>query len=413
MNRNVLFLLVDCLRADMCWGDDRTVQTPTINHLCKRGTIFTQAIATTSTTSPSVASIMTGCYPFAHGLRSLKGYKLNPGLSTLAEAFRSKGYRTYAMVTGPLLRSLGLDRGFDEYLWRDSLCTLYSEWWAELIDHIQGLKTREPWFLFLHLWELHLPRQLLPAFNAPEYGHTKYERSLSCLDTRLGQILEIIDLDSTIVILHGDHGEGISTSLWHRALRRIMQLVGIGSSNRSIQLGHGHHVYEYLIRVPLILAGKGTFPEGKVIPKQVRQVDVFPTFLDILGISLSRQDSVHGTSLMPLIHGENFDEAPAYIEACGAVILDPDNWLAGLRTPEWKFIFAPNNPGTRPELYNLLADSRESLNLIETHVDVAARLRNVIYELWNDWSVERYSEEVMSPEEEQEVEHRLRELGYL
>lgn len=138
--KNVLFLLVDCLRADKCWGNKRTAKTPTIDSLCQKGTVFSQAISTTTTTSPSVASILTGVYPPVHGIRSLSGYKLNHRMKTLAEVFLENGYNTYAEVTGPLLPVLGLNKGFDEYKLRDRNDNLYSSWYESLL-RIKKLKS--------------------------------------------------------------------------------------------------------------------------------------------------------------------------------------------------------------------------------------------------------------------------------
>ena len=78
MRRNLLFILIDCLRADLCYGEESSAKTPVLSRLRQQGTSFNQAIAVATFTTPCVASIMTGLYPFAHGIRSLKGHKLAP-----------------------------------------------------------------------------------------------------------------------------------------------------------------------------------------------------------------------------------------------------------------------------------------------------------------------------------------------
>ena len=63
MNRpNILFLLIDCLRADAVVGEDRGARTPTLDRLVRSGVACTQAIASASSTTPCVASLLTGSY---------------------------------------------------------------------------------------------------------------------------------------------------------------------------------------------------------------------------------------------------------------------------------------------------------------------------------------------------------------
>ena len=152
--RNILFILVDCLRADAIWGAQRRTVTPTIDRLMQRGTYFSQAISTTSTTTPCVASMLTGNYPFSHGIRTLSGYKLNSECVTLPQVLKKAGYHTYAMVTGPLSPITGLDRGFDEYEYRTKETYLSDGWGENLRRKFRQRELREPWFVFLHLWEI-------------------------------------------------------------------------------------------------------------------------------------------------------------------------------------------------------------------------------------------------------------------
>src|SRR3990170_1080142 len=98
---NVFMLVIDSLRADAVTGDH--VATKNFDALATRGASFSQAICTCTTTTPSFSSLLTGCYPPKHGVRGLQGYRLSPDVTTIAEAFGSAGYRTYAEVTGPLL----------------------------------------------------------------------------------------------------------------------------------------------------------------------------------------------------------------------------------------------------------------------------------------------------------------------
>ena len=67
-------------------------------------------------TRPSHASILTGTYPFEHGVRDHSGYRMKPGSITVATLLKQAGFATGAFVGGvPLERRFGLDGGFDVY----------------------------------------------------------------------------------------------------------------------------------------------------------------------------------------------------------------------------------------------------------------------------------------------------------
>src|SRR5919108_80356 len=119
MRPNILLIMVDSLRADRCWGNERQCRTPVLDDVRRQATVFTNAFSTASMTTICTAGILTGTYPFVHGIRSLAGGRLRPDLPTLAEAFQASGYHTWAEVTGPLESMTGLDRGFDDYRYRE------------------------------------------------------------------------------------------------------------------------------------------------------------------------------------------------------------------------------------------------------------------------------------------------------
>ena len=80
----VLFLIVDCLRADRAFAQAELAPTGFLGSLASRGRVFTSAITVTPTTTPAVASMLTGLYPYEHGLRGLSGFSLPDGIPTVA-----------------------------------------------------------------------------------------------------------------------------------------------------------------------------------------------------------------------------------------------------------------------------------------------------------------------------------------
>ncbi len=228
---NILVLMVDCMRADALGG--RGVALPTFDALAARGARFTQAIASASSTTPCVATMLTGLYSPRHGVRAIGGRPLRPEIATVPALLAAKGYHTIAEVTGPLLPENGLDRGFAEYRCRPASTYLSDPWGDALLERLRRRELPEPWFFFLHLWELHTPRKVLAPFKHRRYGRNRYDRALASLDARLGALLEALPAD-TIVAVHGDHGERlIESSLeyrWYRLWRDLLGAAGRASA---------------------------------------------------------------------------------------------------------------------------------------------------------------------------------------
>ncbi|MCS6927590.1 MAG: sulfatase-like hydrolase/transferase, partial [Candidatus Binatia bacterium] len=402
---------IDCLRADALYGVGRRARTPTLDRLVQRGTACTQAIASASSTTPCVASLLTGTYSFVHGIRSIFGLKLTPSVSSLVEVLRENGYHTYAEVSGPLFPETGLDRGFDSYQCREGSAYLSTAWGADLRHRLQSGAFRPPWFLFLHLWELHHRRHVLPAFRSRAYGRNRYERALSSLDAELGLLIASLPAH-TLVVIHGDHGERIVETDFRYRLYRLSRDL-LGRNHTTKREGHEMDVYEDLIRVPLVftlLSGDGLLPAGKRVLQLVRQVDVLPTILDL--VDLPVPSHIHGQSLKPALLFDTPLHLEAYLEAFLRIRSDPRDRRVGWRTEEWKYIYAPRNPQLPEELYFLREDPHERCNLATQQPAIAAEYRRRI-EALQQGPLAHDPGIGMSDAEKAAIEKRLADLGYL
>lgn len=429
---NILLILVDGLRADCVYKENSTSFTPTIDFLQAQGTSFLQMVSTTSTTTPSIASLLTGLYPSAHGIRALHGYKL-ADRKTYPEVFQKAGYYTRAEVTGPLRPELGLGRGFDDYVYRSEEDYLDTPWGADFCEQLANGVFPKPWFLFVHLWELHVlwrkrwlvKRRVSRKFNVQRFGASSYERALSQLDEQLGKLLKTVNFQETLFVLTSDHGERIYHSIkeeqWAWIRHQFKQILSWQQSSRRrleenyrlLSIGHGFHVYEDLIRIPLILSGN-RFPPGRIIKNLVRQIDILPTLADILGLVIPHTLITHGRSLMPLIRREPWEDFPAYIEATGRELLRKKDWRAGLRTPRYKFIFGPDNPELPEELYDLESDPYEEHSLVQEHPDLSSKLKAILLSLLNmEPQRLNLTSTRMSPEEDRMMLKQLKRLGYM
>ena len=442
MKPNVLVLVVDSLRADRVLGGERSCRTPNVDAFRESGTTFTRAYSVGSTTTPCVTSLLTGTYPFVHGVHTFTGSRLRSDLPTLAELFKANGYRTWAEVTGPLEPFTGLDRGFDEYR-----CRAYTEWLdtgfgAELAARLE--RGPRPWLGYVHLWEVHYPRRITRGYNRSRYGELLYDRAVSSLDDQLGPLLGSLP-DDTLVVLTADHGEYLPGSrsdelvtrlkgpaAWlkrhvpgaKRLRRRLLPLlVGeqrggapSGAERYRAWLGHGFHVFEPLVHVPLVMRGPRLPAGGASFSTLVSHVDLLPTLASAVGLDGSGSSYRSGLDLTSLLRdGSEPPRDALYLQASGARKMSrADRWLAGLRTEQYKYVRGMHNDELPEELYDLESDPDERENLAAGRPDVAADLRTRLTGLMQTNAPEASAmETAYTPEEEELLEARLRELGYL
>lgn len=411
---NILLVVIDCLRADRTFDADRTAKTPNLQALAAGGTLFTHLITANSMTIPCMTTMFSGMYPRNHGVRAMVGARVAGDVPLLAEILRANGYHTYAEATGPLSPFYHLDRGFEQYEFRDGVKSpMLGQWGDDLIARFRDGAFAEPWFTYLHLWGVHRPRQIAPEFNTPEFGLTEYDRAISSYDARLGEMLKAIDLENTIVFVTGDHGEKIpETNLENRveffkkslsgqssgkasssivryrrkaiaSLRegwfsttRLLHKAGLVDSPLATMTGHGYHVYDSLVRVPLVVGGATGHPKGRVISDQVRQIDIMPTILNLTGLGDELPERADGRSLMPYMDGDSLPEIPAFIETCQNS-REPSTFY-GVRYQGWKYAYDAANPKVPEELYNLAADPKETNNLAAAQPAKAAEMRGLI-----------------------------------
>lgn len=406
---NVFLLVVDSLRADVVFED--RVATRNFDRLASAGASFRQCICTCTTTTPSFSSMLTGCYPPKHGVRGLQGYRLSSSLTTMAEMFSEAGYHTFAEVTGPLLKETGILRGFEDAHHRQAYRVPFFEWRDRVIARMQSYPS--PWFMLLHIWEVHRPYRSPPDFRKRN-DRAGYEAAVTATDEWLGPVFDAAG--NALTIVTGDHGESYADSpLEQKILRAARKARRVGRLNRwlpaldkklaGLAVGHGFALWEHLVRVPLVISG-GDVPHA-VVDGQVRHVDLLPTVAGFAG--LTAPDGIDGRSLEPLVHGASLPDEPAYMEAVGVKL--EGRRIVAARTPAWKLL---QPGGGRPALYRLDGGRPpdEKRNVYSQNPDVARELETFIAKVNAEGSPGGDSSG-MSSEEEAIVEQHLRDLGYL
>src|SRR5260221_9067830 len=114
---DIILVTIDTLRADAVgYSGNAKVRTPFLDRMAGEGLVFTNAHAHNVVTLASHANILTGLYPFQHGVRDNSGFKLDPKYPTVASMLKEAGYTTGAFVGAfPLDSRFGLNHGFDTY----------------------------------------------------------------------------------------------------------------------------------------------------------------------------------------------------------------------------------------------------------------------------------------------------------
>jgi arylsulfatase A-like enzyme/Tfp pilus assembly protein PilF len=397
-DQNVLLVTIDTLRADAlgCYGG--RAPTPTLDGLAAGGARFTFAHAHAVMTLPSHASILTGMYPYQHGVRDNEGYRLPAGTPTLAALLDRDGYATGAFVGAfPLDSRFGLDVGYNLYNFgveaddretgltlperrADAVVAAALEW----IDRQQGR-----WHAWIHLFDPHAPYSP-PSSFAGASGERPYDREVAYVDRMLGPLIAALGSTPrrTVIVVTSDHGEGL------------------GDHGEPT---HGLFAYESTLRVPLIIAqvgpsttlgagGTRRSPTGREIGTPARHVDILPTVLDVLGATAP--PGLPGRSLLPAIEGDASDR-PSYFEAMSASLTRGWAPLAGVVAGRDKYIELPI-----AELYDLESDAGESQNL-RAQQDGRARELQSLLKQFNASPAERPA--AVDPH----VASRLEALGYV
>ena len=385
-NANILLVTLDTTRADRigAYGYAKA-ETPRLDALARDGVLFEHCITPSAFTLPAHSTIMTGLYPPQHGVRLNGDAALAQSNETLAEKLSASGYRTGAFAGAFVLDGRwGLSQGFAHYddefhLGKDQRLDLarVQRPANQVVDAaLQWLnqKSAQPFFAWVHLYDAHTP------YTPPKPFHG-YDGEIAFADSQVGRLLDSIP-ENTIIIVVGDHGEGL------------------GSHGED---EHGFYIYDYAVRVPLIVRIPGV--SGVRVSQQVRTADIFPTVLEL--VTGEKSENIEGRSLERLIAGET-EEAPryAYSESMATNLQYGWSALYSLRTDTHKYIDAP-----RSELYDLARDPNESTNRFDDERRVVLDLRTRLTKIREE--AERRAPKAEEANLDQETMRMLASLGYV
>ena len=393
---NVILISIDTCRADYlsCYRPDRAT-TPHIDALAGHATLFENAVSPVPITLPAHCSMLTGLIPPVHGVRNQPGYALPAVIPTLPEILRTKGYQTGAIVSSYVMdHGNGLAQGFDTY--NDDFRDGRSHGWgnervgdktsAAAVEWLGQHADGEPFFLFLHYYDPHLPYEPPEPF-AGQFPDDPYAGEVAftdhCIGTVLAELKALGLYDDALIIITADHGEML------------------GEHGEE---SHQFFIYESAIKVPLLIKLPGQ-RDPRRVEEVVGLVDIVPT---VCGLTGSGRGLWEGQDLTAML-----TDGPArprrgrryvYTESTTPLSYGA-NPLLGQVGRQWKYIQT-----TRPELYDLLADPGETQNLVADRPHIARDLQIRVEELTGTVADGGSDREAEISDEQRE---RLESLGYV
>lgn len=463
---NVCVVVFDAARAAnfSAYGHDRPT-TPTTDALAEDGTRYSRAVSPSGVTFDSVTSMFSGLYPGEH--QSGAATRVNTDVELLAEFFADRGYRTAAATSSPnTTPAFGFGRGFEEFydvvhsgedgmnvreffertsgLSRPRRYLRFAREAADwnLLSHLRNAyrfkygvgggddggravtdacidfirETDRPWFGYVHYTETHMNSVDDLPYSLPgdrafryvdgdvdtdriatrtsevDYGTAEmdtherlYDAAINYLDDLTGDIVDAVEaegeLENTVFVVTADHGECLGEHGF---------------------LGHGR-LHEPILHVPLVISGPGV--DDREVRGRVNTVSLYRTLAELVG---DPPDHVRGTDLLgsePVPESvlvQDYSTTWDWSRYGGV-----DTGQNAVYRDEQKLVVTEDGES----LYDLRADPGETEDQSERRPELATELRDLLGVYLDDMRTADPGES--AGEFDEDVERRLRELGYL
>ncbi len=406
---NIILISLDLLQAKQLHSYGYPLNTtPNLDNLLDRSYLFTNAITTSSWTTPSTMSIFTSMYPVRHqvihkytdyDLEAQKGTyshikTLNPQALTLAEILKKNGYTTAAFTgNGGVDPHFGFNEGFEVYYAADKTVTktrTFVDAAPKASAWLEKNKDKQ-FFLFLQGFDLHNIedpvnrfdyRYLVKPYSGKYQGFHKdftemkelalegkladftredwefwqavYNEKINNADRALKVFFQTLKklnlLDASLIVFTSAHGQEFYE---HKAF------------------GHGWTLYDESIHVPFAIKLPNQSKQYR-INTLVSGVDIMPTILGILKIRDPVPWQTQGINLAPLLKNQNLQiKRDVYSET------NYRNWVNkyAIQTSDgWKLIVNTDRIKSEKELFYIKNDPKELYNL-------AGKEKKILYEL--------------------------------
>ncbi|MCH9655994.1 MAG: sulfatase [Planctomycetes bacterium] len=402
---NIVLIFIDDLgwKDIGCYGND-FVDTPRIDKLASEGMRFTDFYAAGAVCSPTRCALQSGqnqarigitdfisghWRPFERVITPRPTMALPLDTVTIAESLKSAGYSTgyigkwhlgngvqfqpdhqgydfSAVIGGPHLP--GTYRVQRRPDLKPKPAQYRTDFEADLsIDFIRSNKDK-PFFLLLSPYAVHIPlgamsekvekyRKKANELNC-ELPHPVYAAMIEHCDDMVGRIVDAIDdaglTDNTMIVFTSDNG-----GLYRRYDYR--EQADDNVSSLAPLKGEKGSLHEGGVRVPLIVKYPPLVNGGAVCSEPTITYDFYPTFVDLAGGTLPKNQTIDGLSLKPLL-----SEPGAKLNRDALHWHYPhyhhDRPASSIRERDWKLIEYLDGSGD-VELYQITQDIGESKNL--------------------------------------------------
>jgi arylsulfatase A-like enzyme len=301
-------------------------------------------------------------------------------------------------------------------------------------NHLESRQSDNPFFLFINYLEPHLdyqpPKEYTEQFLPPNTSYEEamsvpqkpwmfvagstdisedefkllralYRAEIAYLDEQIGELVKTLkstgEWEDTVFIVVGDHGENIGEH-------------GL--------MDHQYSVHDTLLHVPLIIHG-GDFNERGSTEQLVQTLDLFPTILDIAGVSTP--EHAQGKKINPDVTGEKREYVYAeYLSPQPTVerlseqtgidqkkLETYDKQLRSIQSTQHKLI---RDSKGEIQLFEFQQSSEEPTDITQSDTETCEKLEEAL-DAWLD-SFEKASVKD-SVEMSQSTEQKLEHLGYL
>lgn len=437
---NVVFILSDDHRYDYMSFHPNSpdfLETPAMDRMAEEGAHLANAFVSTSLCSPSRASILTGQYPFRHQVVD-NSNQMPEGTPLVSQSLQEAGYQTayfgkwhignesddpqpgfdrwvsfqgQGVYYNPTLNVDGKRGDYEGYI--SDLLTDFTIDWLDEIDRDQ------PFFVYLSHKAVHaefepaerhqgmyvdayipMPQSMKDieqnyegkpdwvreqrySWHGVDYMYhnrddhpqnleeiiTRYSESLAGVDESIARVLDYLEdeglAEETLVIYMGDNG---------------------------FMLGeHGlidkRQAYEESMRVPLLAWAPGFIEPGTVIEKNIMNIDMTPTFLDIADGNMPEDHFVDGESFLPILAGETVDDwrTEFVYQYFWEHAFPQTPTVYAIRGDRYKYIYY-HGLWDKNEFYDLETDPQEMHNLINApeHQERIQQMRTRMFDIFEE-----------------------------
>jgi arylsulfatase A-like enzyme len=452
--RNIVVVSVCSIRADhMSLYGYRRATTPALAEFSRDAWVFRHAVTQWPKTVPAFSAIMTGRYGHSNGvMRVTPGSRLDDAQVTLAEVLRGQGFETAAFnSTGALHEGTNVfQQGFARV---DDTFSLKMDAFADAAARAAAFIAaphEKPFLAWVHFNNAHAPYRAPgapseifvddafydrsrpvryntgPSFSVPvpanhphirqilradiggarpgaqigeragelDYFVARYDAGILGADNTMKTVFDALAksgrLEDTVVAVVGDHGESLG--------------------DHDYYFEHGRFPYDDCARVPLLIRP----PRGvsrREIAEPVATFRLAPTLLEMAGVAAPPE--MEATTLLPWLRGEE-EFAPVFTESGYQM-----DYTLSVRDRRFKYIFVPNAfdraimRGKSEELYDLVADPGESVDVADRYPEEARRLASTLRRWSHPWIRTAYTTTLGVEVVDEEIRAELRALGYL